>query len=101
MRPEELTTKQKEYQPIAVMFIPRTEAGELISAMREVENKIQDAYPMKTRRLKLVEEGGLMIRNLLRADPWNKQPCQKPQCNNCKGKEGKTGSCGVRSLVHR
>merc|ERR1711888_178145 len=54
----------------------------------------------KRRRLRLIEESGMMLKHLLKYDPWSKLECQDQFCNSCKGEEGRKGACGRRGQVY-
>ena len=91
-----LDAKQVLHQPISIMFYPRTMSGKLLVALRKVENSVQEAWPAKHRRFKIVEDGGSKIKNILIRDPWAKSPCPRPFCTACKGESPQLGSCSLR-----
>ena len=95
-----LTKSHQQQQPISVMFIPRTRSGFLLTALRQVENSISEAWPTANRRIKLVEEGGRKIRSIIIKDPWTATACPRAQCNACKGESPQLGNCNLRSLLY-
>ena len=95
-----LNKPQQKSQPVSVLFAPRTQAGSLLSALRQVEQSLQQACPKKYKRIKIVEEGGRKLKNLLIRDPWESKVCGRITCP-C-GEEGaKPGLCSTRSIVYQ
>ena len=83
-----LTPEQRRHQPSAVLFVPRSDGGQLITALRGSEVDLQGVSTASYRRLKLVEEGGLMIRKLLvMPSPVKCEPCGRPNFTSCTGED--------------
>ena len=82
-------TEKREQQvekkgPIAVMFVPYTEGGELARRLREVEIEQEKSSGF---RIKIVERLGMRLVDMLhRANPWQGQDCQRPKCLLCRTK---------------
>ena len=87
------------FAPVAPIFIPRTQGGALINVLRGVETRLAGLGGKVMPRLKLVEQGGIMLRSILtKSDPWRDAPCGHPQCTTCRGE--KPGTCRTRSIVY-
>ncbi len=72
--------------------------GALVRRMREVEEDLANLCPRMMSKLKIVEQGGLMIKHILtNSDPWMDRPCNHPQCSTCQGEH--QGPCRIRSVV--
>ena len=97
-----LTKEQVKYQPSSVIFIPRTSAGRLITALRAAEKNLQMMSSCSYRRLKLMEEAGTKLKHILvQPNPWNKQPCNRSVCTSCQGEKPQPQHCKTRSLVYK
>ena len=59
-----LNKHQQQFQPAAVLFVPRTEGGRLLKCLREAEASIQEASTRGYKRVKLVEQGGLKLKHI-------------------------------------
>ena len=88
---------ERQDDPVAVLFIRRSNEGKLIGKLREKEKEVAAATGYS---LKLVERAGTSIKNLLWcADPWG-LACITPDCPVCK--EGtKPGMCRTANVVYR
>ena len=68
--------------------------------MREVEGRLARLGSKLMPRLKLVEQGGMMLKSMLtNSDPWRVAPCGHPQCTTCRGDN--LGTCRTRSVVYK
>ena len=87
---------------MAPLFVPRTQEGRLITKLREVQESLNKLGTRAMPKIKLVEEGGVMIKSLLvRSDPWKDIACTDTQCSTCQpGEDAKPGKCRVRSVVY-
>ena len=66
----------------APIFIPRTPGGTLAQKIRKVE---EGYNKVSKRRVKLVEEGGSTIKQLLfHPDTWEMRDCHRENCPGCK-----------------
>ena len=91
-------TQDTETTPAAVMFVPRTPEGELISQLRRVESKLRE---VTNKPLRLVEEAGVkMLEVLCKGDPWDAVHCQRENCTTCRPDWGKVGTCRVKNVVY-
>ena len=95
-----ITKPQQKFQPVSVLFSPRTEAGSLQSALRQVEASLQQACPLRYKRIKVVEEGGRKLKCLLIRDHWESKFCGRVQCP-CGNENAKPGLCTTRSVVYQ
>ena len=88
---------QAKIAPTAVMFIPRTPEGKLLTRLREIEHKLSGI----SRPVRLVEEAGTkLLESLCRGDPWEKTHCQRDQCTTCAPSWGKVGDCRKKNVVY-
>ena len=88
--------------PVAVMFVPYTEGGELARRLREVEMEQEKASGF---RIKIVERSGMRLVDMLhRANPWQGQDCKRPKCLLCKTKiateKNMEQDCTKRCIVY-
>ena len=90
------------FAPIAPVFIPRTQGGALIDTLCRVEERLTNTGSGRkstTPKLKLVEQAGVMLREVLtQSNPWADIPCDHPQCTTCTGYN--TGDCKIRNVVY-
>ena len=94
--------RRNPYQPVAPLFVPRTQEGKLVTRLREVQENLSKMGPKLMPRVKLVEEGGLMLKSILVSNPWKDVPCGHPQCSTCLLGESKIpGTCSIRSVVYQ
>ena len=93
------TDQNKQITPIvSVMFVPRTEGGELAKRLRQEEEIISKITGNK---VKIQEKSGTMIQRILhKSDPWSKEPCDRPDCLVCMG-EDNAGECKRRNVLYR
>ena len=97
-----LTSQQKSFQPAAVLFVPRTDGGLLLTELRKVDTNLQGVTGKSYRRVKLIEEGGQKLKNILtQSDSWGKFVCNHPQCSSCLGVEGQPGACRAQNVVYQ
>ena len=81
----------------APMFVPRTPQGALIGELKKLEDNLNKSG---LRRVKLVEEGGLTIADMLvKATPFKTLLCSRGDCQICLIK-GSKGQCSVRSITY-
>lgn len=74
-------TTPNQDPPQTVLFVRRTPKGDLVKALRQVEQKLTDTTPF---RVKLVERTGVRLKEvLMKSDPWEKEECGRPQCTTC------------------
>merc|ERR1712082_121659 len=91
--------KRNPYAPVAPLFIPRTQDGALVRRMREMEEDLAKLGPKLMPKLKMVEQGGLMLKHILtNSNPWKDRPCNPPQCSTCQGEH--PGTCRILSVVY-
>ena len=83
--------------PVAPIFVPRTPGGALAQKVRRIE---EEYNKISSRRVKVVEEGGSTLSQLLfRPDPWEGRNCMRVSCPSCKHQKG--GNCYKRSVTYR
>ena len=84
--------------PTSVLFIPRTNGGELLLRMREAEEKLEGAI---LTRVRLVEKCGTQLKDLLiKGNPWEQNPCKFKNCRVCDLENPEeTPRCGVRNIL--
>ena len=86
-------------EPVAVMFIPRTPDGTLITRLREVEAKLAE---FNNKPIRLVEEAGVkLLESLCQGDPWENTPCGRGECTTCPASWGRPGTCRVRNIIYQ
>ena len=82
----------------AVLFVPRTEKGELLNRLREEEIKLADTTGY---RVKLVESSGTQLARILcQRNPWAGQDCGRPDCLVCGESEAGGGDCKRRNITY-
>ena len=82
----------------AVLFVPRTERGELLSRLKEEEAKLTDITGY---RVKLVESSGTQLSRILcKRNPWAGQDCGRPDCLVCGEGEAGGGDCRRRNITY-
>ena len=81
-----------------VMFIAHTEGSELA---KRVRRKLENFEEISRIRVKIVERVGSKLEDLLhKSNPWDNLPCERADCELCKGGEEKQwGKCKKRNLV--
>ena len=84
------------------MFVPQTEGGELARRLRETEQELEKQSGF---RIKIVEKTGQKLMDLLhKADPWQGQDCERPQCILCTTKAKKNTNlsqdCTKRCIIY-
>ena len=85
--------------PAAVIFIPRTQGGELARRIREIE---KDLAKHSLQTVKVVERNGDRIEHLLvKVDPLGDPLCQRPECFSCKTTDKDQGKCRQTNIVYR
>ena len=95
------STKHQRSQPKAVVFIPRSEGGQLLKLLRTAETDLEKANPRGYRKLKVIEQGGLKLKHALtNPDPWGNMGCHRPQCTTCT-QEDQMGKCKARNQVYQ
>ena len=84
-------------EPVAVMFVPRTPGGKLLSQLREIETSLARINP---KTIRLVEEGGLKLKEALcKSDPWENTHCGRDLCSTCP--TANPGSCRTKNIVYQ
>ena len=84
---------------VSVLFVPKTEGGELARRLRKEEEIISKITGDK---IKIQERSGTMLKRILhKSNPWAKEPCEKPDCLVCMGGEENAGECKRRNVVYR
>ena len=72
----------------SVLFIPRTEGGKLIAALRRSETSLEAVSLKQYKRVKFIEEGGVKLKHkLVRLNFWDPISCGKPSCTTCLGED--------------
>ena len=90
------STTQKKIK--SVLFVPRTERGELLRRLREEESKLADITGY---RVKLVERSGTQLARILcQRNPWAGQDCGRPDCLVCGDSEVGGGDCRRRNITY-
>ena len=88
--------KSGNTNPITVLFVPKTPAGELARRLREVETEIEK---ISGDRVKVVEKAGVMLKNILhKANPWAGDQCGRQECLVCRQEKG--GNCRQRNATY-
>ena len=83
---------------MTVLFIPRTQNGELARRMRQAETDLEKLTGFK---VKIVEKAGTMIKRIVtNSNPWAGGPCGRPECLVCKHENG-GGNCRKRNITYR
>ena len=100
--PKEATKRKKGEEPTAVMFCPYTHGSELAKKLREAEEYMEK---MSGYKLKIVEEGGEKIKDILHgSNPWKGEDCGREGCWLCRTKQmtdkNKKQDCTKRSCVY-
>ena len=81
-KPNHQPGKRNLYALVAPLFVPRTQDGTLVRRMREVEEGLAKFSHKLMPKIKMVEQGGLMLKHILiNSDPWKDWPCSHPQCS--------------------
>ena len=84
-------------QPRSVLFVPRTNRGELLARLRLGEAKLAEILDST---VKMVERGGLSLSaTLVQKNPWGHVGCGRPGCNLCAVTESNS-YCRTRSVVY-
>ena len=79
------------------MFVSRTPGGKLLAELKTVENNLAK---VGNRRIKLVEEGGKTLANLLvKPNPLKPKLCSRGDCQVCLF-VGSKGGCMQRSSCY-
>ena len=100
---KKFSKKQKKSDPQnkkikAVLFVPRTERGELLSRLKEEEAKLTDITGY---RVKLVESPGTQLSRILcKRNPWAGQDCGRPDCLVCGEDDAGGGDCRRRNITY-
>ena len=82
----------------SVLFVPRTERGELLRRLREEETKLADITGY---RVKLVERSGTQLSRILcQKNPWAGQDCGRADCLVCGDSEVGGGDCRRRNITY-
>ena len=80
-RPAKPHNPASNQNPVAILFVPRTPGGELITNLRANEETLTGLTGRKT---KLVEKAGLSLKDMLwKADLWGGPPCPRANCKVC------------------
>ena len=90
--------KNEEKTPITILFVPKTEGGELAKRMRLAEQEIEK---ITGDRIKVVERAGTMLKRILtKSNPWAGGNCGRIDCLVCRYEEG-GGDCRRRNATYR
>ena len=90
--------KWKSDPPKSIMFIPRTNRGELATRIREGEKKL---WPILKSKVKVVERGGRSLGSILvRTNPWYNKQCDRANYKLCPHSGSKPSSCRIRSVLY-
>ena len=96
-REKRKSTKSTNQEPNSLLFVDRTKDGSLITKLRTVEGRLQEALGSK---IKLVEKVGNAVKNILwKPDPWGSE-CKEIACKVCKEGDEKR-ICNRRNIVYR
>ena len=91
----------RKVQPktISVLFVPRTENGELARRLRQAEEEMSAITGDK---IKIVERAGRKLKSiLLTANPWSGGWCGRVDCLACEHCEAEDSKCGQRNIVYK
>ena len=89
--------RKTDKEPMCVLFIQRTQGGDLIKRMRKVENRISG---MAGDSVRIVERAGISLESLLiNKDPWSGDRCTNGECIVCRGAEG--SACVKKGVVYQ
>ena len=84
---------------MSVLFVPKTEGGELATRLRQEEEMVSRVTADK---IKIQERSGRMLKSILhQSNPWAGEPCGRPDCLICSGGEENPGDCQRRNIVYR
>ena len=90
-------TRQSAPEIKSVLFVPRTNGGELLRRLRKRETELAGIFGY---RVKLVERAGTQIRMILcKKNPFAGQNCLRDYCMICK--EGGKGDCKRRNITYK
>ena len=90
--------KRDEKTPLTVLFVPKTQGGELAKRMRLAEQEIE---ALTGDRIKVVERAGTMLKRILsKSNPWAGGQCGRENCLVCRYEEG-GGDCRRRNATYR
>ena len=82
----------------SVMFVPRSEKGELLKRLKEEESKLAD---LTGYRVRLVERSGTQLSRILcQRNPWAGEDCSRPDCLVCGDGEAGGGDCRRRNITY-
>ena len=90
--------RQKRRQPTTVLFVPRTEGGELARRLKDKETEIaRNSYET----VRIVERNGDRIEHVLvQQDPFGDEMCDRPDCLLCLTTDKERGTCRKTNLVY-
>ena len=84
--------------PSSVIFVERTEKGELASILREKEKELNKVGKKK---VKIVEKNGDQLSQVLTSsNPWGEERCTRQDCQSCRNSCKETGKCRDRNVVY-
>ena len=96
-RPAKPHNPANNQNPVAILFVPRTPGGELITNLRAKEETLTELTGRKT---KLVEKAGLSLKDMLwKADPWCGPPCPRANCRVCENNKEEV-ICRTKNLIY-
>ena len=96
-RPAKPHNPANNQNPVAILFVPRTPGGELITNLRAKEETLTELTGRKT---KLVEKAGLSLKDMLwKADPWGGPPCPRANCRVCENNKEEV-ICRTKNLIY-
>ena len=85
-RNQKKMTQKVEVPTVSVLFCPQTPGGQLARNIQKVENRIAKIVG---ERIKVVERGGRMIKDILhKSNPWKGGRCQSKDCLPCVNGDG-------------
>ena len=92
------TTTTTPPPTVSVLFVPKTEGGELATRLRNEEEIISQITGDK---IKIQERSGTMIKMIRhKSNPWSRDPCGRPDCLVCGGEEENAGECRKINVVY-
>ena len=93
--------KESKVQPktISVLFVPRTDNGELAARLRRAEEEVS---VITGDRIKIVERAGKKLKSILHTpNPWSGGLCDRNGCLVCEQGGEEDSRCKQRNIVYR
>ena len=91
--------EQLKHQPVSLFSTLKTGEEGLLKVLAGAEADLQESCSIKGRRVKLVEQGGIMLRKLP-VKVSIKCPCPRPSFTACSGETFNSGDCKTRNHVY-